>query len=395
MTLADKDARSVLVTCSPELDLGSYIDFVRGGNTELSLMIGFTLDKSAMRKQMSFSDPSGSLERKFYTTCQVEFSYEKSKNKVEVKSFLGKDSLGKSVLGFKKLDGNKPQIIGPPKRLREHMTTDFVNFIPIVGPTGPRPRNEIARDVITWAFNSRAMMTDLSLMFEDLKYIAPIRERIPRYGIMGTMPYSELGPSGQNLMRVLSSPELIGKRRITIMNELDRWLNTRFKLLKNVQMHNVDTGGTIRTLLADDKKGVSNINLASMGCGISQLVPVIVHVVLTPESGCLLVEQPEIHLHPSAQADLADLFIENIKFKRQFLVETHSEHFILRLRRRIAERRIKPERVRIFFVEKTRGLTRIRPLSLTADGHFIDWPKGFLEEGYREALAIVEAGHKE
>jgi predicted ATPase len=132
-----------------------------------------------------------------------------------------------------------------------------------------------------------------------------------------------------------------------------------------------------------------------MGCGISQLVPVIVHTVLTPESGCLLVEQPEIHLHPSAQADLADLFIENAKFKRQFFVETHSEHFVLRLRRRIAEGRIKPERVKIFFVEKIGGITRVRSLNLKSDGHFVEWPKGFFEEGYKEALAIAEAGYKE
>lgn len=395
MTLADKDPRSVLVTSTPELDLGSYIDFIRGGKTELNLMIEFSLDRPAIRKQMSLRGGRITGERKAYATCQVAFTYEKQRNEVQVNSFVGKDVSGQTILSVKRLHGDNWQLRGPERKLRKYMRISFANFVPIVRPTSPRPGRDVAYDVYTWFSNSRDMMANLVAPFDDLRYIAPIRERIPRYGIMGTMPYSELGPSGQNLMRVLSSSKLVGRHEKTIINELNYWLNTRFKLLKNVHMQNVDAAGTVRTLLADDRKGVKNINLASMGFGISQLVPVIIHVVLTPEAGCLLVEQPEIHLHPSAQADLADLFIENTKLDRQFFIETHSEHFVLRLRRRIAEGRIKPEKVRIFFVEKIRGLTRVRPLAIKPDGHFVEWPRGFFEEGYREALAIAEAAQGE
>ena len=162
--------------------------------------------------------------------------------------------------------------------------------------------------------------------------------------------------------------------------------------MKRIELRDIDRAGTVKTLIADDPRGSKKINLASMGCGISQLVPVIVQTVLLPQSGCLLVEQPEIHLHPSAQANLADLFIGNITGKRQFVVETHSEHFVLRLRRRIAEGRVKPERIGIFFVGKRRGQTRIQKLELKPNGHFEKWPTGFFEEGFEEALAIAEAG---
>jgi predicted ATPase len=105
----------------------------------------------------------------------------------------------------------------------------------------------------------------------------------------------------------------------------------------------------------------------------------------------LLVEQPEIHLHPAAQADLADLFIDALGQERQFIVETHSEHLVLRIRRRIAEGKLDPSRVRIFFVELRAGKTRVRQLALDDNGHFEKWPKGFFDEGYQEAMAIAEA----
>ncbi|MFC2022386.1 hypothetical protein ACFLTR_04175 [Chloroflexota bacterium] len=114
------------------------------------------------------------------------------------------------------------------------------------------------------------------------------------------MAYSELSPSGQNLMRVLASADLIGRRKKTAIAELNYWLDRKFKLLRNIEMLSIDEAETIKTLVADDRAGGVKNNLASMGCGISQLVPVVAQTVLMPETGCLLVEQPEIHLHPSA-----------------------------------------------------------------------------------------------
>jgi predicted ATPase len=145
-------------------------------------------------------------------------------------------------------------------------------------------------------------------------------------------------------------------------------------------------------LVAKDPSGKKNINLAATGMGISQIVPVVVQSLLTPKNGCLIVEQPEVHLHPAAQTTLADLFLEQAQKGRQFLIETHSEHLILRIRRRVAEGRVRPESIRIFFVEKPAGWTEIHQLSLKETGHFTEWPSGFFEEGYEEALALASAG---
>lgn len=394
MTMDSTNEDMGLITSIPELDLGSYLDLIRNGNTDHRLMIKFKLNDPSVRQPFTVFAEYGREKHKCYAELQAEFCFDKARNKIEVVTFIGKDYLGNRIISIRKTDDDNLKISGPPVRLLKHMQLKFTNFIPRFVPIGSKPKLDLATQVARWGYSSVIRVGELSEVIENLRYVAPIRERIPRHGVIGTMVYSELTPSGQNLMRVLSSSDTISTRGKSAIEELNYWLDRKFKLLKNIELVDVDKAGTIKILIADDPRGSVKINLASMGCGISQLVPVVVQTILLPKSGCLLVEQPEIHLHPSAQADLADLFIENIRGRRQFIIETHSEHFVLRLRRRIAEGKIKPEKIGIFFVEKKRGLTRIRKLNLKPNGHFEEWPAGFFEEGFDEALAIAEAGNK-
>lgn len=394
MTLEEKDRRMNLVTCTPGLDLGSYYDIIRERNENYHLRIDLVFDKNTIDMQEVLYGIKVREDFKVYGQFNVEFAFTPSSNKIDVLTFTGKDKDGKNIFSIRKGANDNYKITGPGKRLTDRMAVDFNNFIPVLRSYGPRPNEKTRHEVMVWHWNTRAMANSLATIISNLRYIAPIRERISRYGIIGTMASSELGPSGQNLMRVLSTDAPIDREDTTIIKQLNNWLDKKFRILRNVQIKNVDSEGTIKTLIADDRKGSKNVNLASMGCGISQLVPIILQTILMPDKGCLLVEQPEIHLHPSAQADLGDLFIQNAKKNRQFIIETHSEHFVLRLRRRIAEGKIKADRVKIFYVEKVGGVTKIKPLSLKQNGHFEKWPKGFFEEGYAEALAIAEASHK-
>lgn len=87
----------------------------------------------------------------------------------------------------------------------------------------------------------------------------------------------------------------------------------------------------------EERKGSEPINLKDVGFGTSQVLPVVVQSVLAQKDTLVIIEQPELHLHPSAQAVLADLFIKKTREGARFLIETHSEHILLRLQRRIAE----------------------------------------------------------
>ena len=101
-------------------------------------------------------------------------------------------------------------------------------------------------------------------------------------------------------------------------------------------------------------------------------------------------EQPEIHLHPALQAELADVFIETALGQRKntFILETHSEHLILRLLRRIREGKITPDDVGVVYVEPLARGSRFIELRIDDEGDFIDeWPGGFFEESFHEKFA--------
>jgi predicted ATPase len=235
----------------------------------------------------------------------------------------------------------------------------------------------------------------LSQALQDMQYIGPLRERLAPFAVTGTGTYSEVGDTGSHVMRVLASQQRVALRgkgaRKTAEKRLREWLCDRFRILSDIRLSEIRPDLELTALLADERRGFRNMNVAYMGFGVSQLVPLIVATVMLPPSGCLLVEQPEVHLHPAAQAELADLFLSNLDDGRQCIVETHSEHLVLRLRRRIAEGTVHPARVRLFYVEKPGGQTRIKPLDIDKNGMVPEWPKGFFDDGYGEAMRIAEA----
>ena len=155
------------------------------------------------------------------------------------------------------------------------------------------------------------------------------------------------------------------------------------------------SGEHIALVLVDRTSGTP-VTLADVGFGINQILPVIVEGVdffTGSEGRVLCVEQPEIHLHPRLQANLADLMIANItgRGEKQWIVETHSELLILRIQRRIRERRLQPSDVSVLYVDPSADDTegsKISQLRLDENGDFIDaWPNGFFEEDFGELMA--------
>jgi predicted ATPase len=131
-----------------------------------------------------------------------------------------------------------------------------------------------------------------------------------------------------------------------------------------------------------------------VGFGIGQLLPIIIQAALVSKKNTPLgltrsvcVEQPEIHLHPRLQANVADLLIETVKAGDcQWIIETHSEALMLRIQRRIRDGLLKAKDVAVVFVEPAgENGSRIQNLRLDSDGSFIDeWPGGFFEDSFSE-----------
>ena len=150
-----------------------------------------------------------------------------------------------------------------------------------------------------------------------------------------------------------------------------------------------------------DEDNNIDIGLSDVGVGISQVIPVVVGVldVLDDSHEIFAVEQPELHLHPAAQVALGDVFIDGIKnSNRPILIETHSEHLLLRIMRRmretfedrIEENRfpVTPDDVVVLFVEWHDSQTIIREMPVNERGELVKaWPGGFFEEDIEEVFA--------
>jgi hypothetical protein len=137
-------------------------------------------------------------------------------------------------------------------------------------------------------------------------------------------------------------------------------------------------------------------NLAHAGEGLQQVLPVVVHQLWRQRqrSGKFIdvIEQPELHLHDSAQAPLADLFIETaLQGRGSVLVETHSEPLLLRVQRRVAEGLLPHDHVAIYFVDVSADGSKLRSIGLQPNGEVDWWPAGVFEEDFHEVAAMTRA----
>jgi predicted ATPase len=152
--------------------------------------------------------------------------------------------------------------------------------------------------------------------------------------------------------------------------------------------------------LRDFQKGIL-VAPADVGVGISQMVPVVV-AALRKQRGVLAIEQPELHIHPAIQVGMGDLFIQAVHpdpnqlfFNKSLIVETHSEHIILRLLRRIKETTeeelppgatgLSTDDLAVVYIESTDDGVCFLSLAVDQHGEFQDrWPHGFFEERVAE-----------
>ncbi len=245
--------------------------------------------------------------------------------------------------------------------------------------------------------------SQLARFLRDAQYLGPLRTIPPRGFLYERASRVTSWADG------LAAWDLLLADRLTLVERTNTWLRrlgagcqivAQQLFEPNAEAEELATNHvdkTVRRLLLDT--GVGSLVLPSeVGAGISQLIPVIV-AAIEGRGGLTLVEQPEIHVHPAVQVGLGDLLIEaaNREGRRIILVETHSEHLILRIMRRMREtyegnvpegaRRVTPADLSVVLVEKEghRNITRKMPLN--ERGELVKaWPGGFFEESLREVL---------
>lgn len=170
------------------------------------------------------------------------------------------------------------------------------------------------------------------------------------------------------------------------------------RLMKLLEMASVvDTAGRHGEALQvniQPWKHEETVNVVDVGFGVSQVLPLIVKDVALPPSGTLLVDQPEVHLHPSSQALLADYFASRLK-ERRYIIETHSEYLINRLRLLTAKQIVKGDDVSILYFEprtRDRKHIKVHEITIGENGSLDSAPKSFFETYYSDTYGLAMTG---
>lgn len=232
------------------------------------------------------------------------------------------------------------------------------------------------------------VLTELTEYFGGVRYLAPLRATAQRYYRTQELSVDEIDPQGANVANILSSIPYWQKA------SLNKWTEKHLQF----KVDAVTRGGHA-SLHITPRGSDQSTNLADMGFGFSQVLPIAIQLWIsanekqlgrglknkTKPTTCFVIEQPELHLHPSMQASLADLFVAAGDTEGtnapHMVIETHSSALINRFGELVHAGKIDKGDIQILLFEgvSTEKSGNVRSVKFDSDGYLEDWPIGFFE----------------
>lgn len=252
-------------------------------------------------------------------------------------------------------------------------------------------------------FQNAYFLSDLEAAFDGqmdhIFYLGPLRESPHRDYLWARSRPADVGQRGEKAIdailaatadREVRNVAPRAKRR-PFQDMIAYWLR-QMGLIHDFKVEEIAHGSNRWQARVRVREGASEALLTDVGFGVSQILPVITLLQYVPEGSTVILEQPEIHLHPLAQANLADVLI-NAAYQRgvQVIVESHSEHLLLRLQRRVAEDELASKDLRLYFCGGTDGASRLELLQMDMFGKIENWPEHFMGDAFGEAFAAERA----
>lgn len=283
-----------------------------------------------------------------------------------------------------------------PNEVELELETEIVNF---------DNEKTIERRNISIVPKLDGVKTILKDFFLNLNYIGPLRQG-PKdeYSIYGkgssvgidggnvAEVFCELSNEKTTFFKIVESEEFVDFKQSedTFLNAVKYWLCERFRLCSDIySKKEADTYVIYVVSLAGIVSTIKHV-----GFGISQILPVIVEGLRIKKNETFILEQPEIHLHPQVQSNLTDFLISLIKQDKRVLLETHSDHLITRLRRRIAEDQNNQldDQILLTFVEVGKNDVLFRNITIDDFGVIeLPYPDNFIERTDTELKSILKA----
>jgi predicted ATPase len=389
--------------------LGGYKDIVFGHNTRDSFKIGIT----AVRQKTTHSFDSSYryssagnqilLEAMRYSDGDDGFDIRWRGEKTGYWTTLTVPSFNKLRSGKGSPPGISEVLVGLDKLVKnlERKTTSKqrqsglrspLNFLKNQSKTPYNLKKRAGVELREEFRFSRAAASSVLTSFEGLlnrlgtetTYIGPVRAYPSRFY------QAELADQGI---------DKLGKNSAAILFEWKKYQRQRFEdvlgLLKLLELASrVDTTSGLEDVIRLNVQPFQHkeiVNLADSGFGLSQILPILVADAALENAGTMLVNQPEVHLHPSSQAQLANYFASRLS-SRNYIIETHSEYLINRLRLLVVEGTLSADDVHIVYVDtpkKSANGSTIHEVTLGAGGELNGAPKGFFETYFNDTFRIA------
>ena len=225
-------------------------------------------------------------------------------------------------------------------------------------------------------------------LFSRILHLGPLREYPQHtYTWEGDHPKG-IGQEGEKAISALLSGRI---RHLSIDKQILSWLQ-RLELIDSYDLRPISDTNQDYEFLVKKYKGGPEVRLTDVGFGVSQVLPVLILCYYAPEGSILILEQPEAHLHPKVQSELADVLIDVVKNRNvQIILESHSAHLLHRLQRRIAEEQMSADDTAFYFCQINDGTSEIERLKVDEYGNIRNWPQNFFGDDMGDLVAKTKA----
>ena len=383
------------------VNLGTYRDVVHRHDDTLPVR---SVLKWTLPKTLKISNPDGKLTDVLFSGDKMQVDsvvYERGK---QLRSELAYLFAGESFsLKPKASSGTRYQL-----KPDQYSESSF-HFVRTRGrPWGlPGPiKNYLFPDQAKTYYKNADFLSEFEEAYERLMdqifYLGPLREYPQReYRWAGAKPV-DVGLRGERTIdAILSATQLKETRNLggkthykPFQGIIAYWLR-KLGLIHSFSIKEIVSGSNLYQAWVKQGSGSPDVLLTDVGFGVSQVLPALVLLYFVPERSTILMEQPEIHLHPAVQSGLADVILIAAKTRKlQVLVESHSEHLLRRLQRRVAEGRCQEGFVKLYFCHSQGLSASLQDLELNMFGEIQNWPARFFGDEFGEIAAIQREGLK-